>query len=171
MCVPRIRARVRSARPLVTGYVRNRRFLFHKLSRDGSAKADAALTGRPDDRVWGVVFCVHRDEKPILDRHEFLGVGYDEHHETVALPGGKEMRARLYVARSEATVKDVKPYSWYKAFVLHGAKQHRLPQDYVAELERFQCMPDPDHQRHAANRRLILPRPASSRRHVELRAE
>lgn len=155
MCVPRIRARVPSARPVATGFVRQRRFLFHKLSQDGSAKADAALTGRPDDRVWGVVLRVRKDEKPILDRHEFLGVGYDEHQETIVLPDGNSVRACVYVARTEAIEKDVKPYSWYKAFVLHGAREHRLPDDYVAQLERFACMVDPNQQRHEANHRLL----------------
>lgn len=155
MCVPRMLARVPGARPIMSGFVRQRRFVFHKLSTDGSAKADAAFSVSPEDRVWGIVFRMRKEEKPVLDGHEFLGIGYDESRELVTLQNGKQMRAWLYVARSEAIVKDVKPYSWYKAFVLHGARQHRLPDAYVRYLEQLECMPDPNSQRHATNQRLI----------------
>ena len=31
------------------------------------------------------------------------------------------------------------PYDWYKAFVLAGAREHGLPQDYVAALDAVAC--------------------------------
>ena len=73
----RMRARVPSAQPMEIGYVRQRRLMFHKRSVDGSAKADAAWSPRADDRVWGVIYRLPADEKPALDRCEYLGVGYD----------------------------------------------------------------------------------------------
>lgn len=67
LCTQRMRSRVSTAMPVTIDYVRQRRFLLHKRSIDGSAKADAASTASPDDLVWGVVYQLHRFQKPLLD--------------------------------------------------------------------------------------------------------
>jgi hypothetical protein len=151
LCTERIRARVGSAVPVGRGYVSGRRLAFHKRGRDGSAKADAVSTGNGSDCVWGVVFSLHRDEKPALDACE---IGYDEEEVLVSSESGI-VRARLYVARSEVIDTSLKPFSWYHGFVLGGAREHRLPRDYVREVESLESIPDPDEVRHARNVRLL----------------
>ena len=101
MCTQRMHSRVSSAMPVTIGYVRERRFVFHKRSVDGSAKADAAFTASPDDRVWGVVYQLDVYQKLLLDQHEFLGIGYDEEVVEVVHEGGL-LRAWMYVARRDA---------------------------------------------------------------------
>lgn len=155
MLTARIKARVPSATPVATGCVTGRRFVFHKRSEDGSAKADAFHTGDCADKVWGVLFEVSTLEKPILDACEFLGVGYDEQTVKVRLTDAREIRANLYVARPSAIEFGLMPYSWYQQFVIQGAREHRLPSDYIEFLIRFTSRRDPDTDRHERNQRLL----------------
>jgi len=67
MCLRRIRERIASAAMLSTACLTQRRLLFHKRGKDGSAKANALFTGKVSDRVWGVVFTINPAEKPLLD--------------------------------------------------------------------------------------------------------
>jgi hypothetical protein len=49
----------------------------------------------------------------------------------------------------------LRPYSWYRALVVAGAREHRIPEDYIALLETVATQEDPDRTRHAMNMRLI----------------
>ena len=167
MSTRRIRARVASARPLSVGYVEERRLIFHKRGRDGSAKADALFTGVAADRVWGVVFSIRRDELPILDRYE---AGYDLEEVTVSSTRGiaesgdndiavsstsRTVRAITYVANRKRIDPSLKPFSWYHGFVMHGAREHGLPAEYLQALEMIEAIADTDHLRHKRNLQLI----------------
>ena len=150
----RIRRRVASAEPVAKGYVSGRRLAFHKCGADGSGKADAAYTGRASDCVWGVVYSLSEDDKPVLDAYEFLGVGYDS--ETVLVHLAEEsIYASIYVARSESIDPVLKPYSWYLRFVLLGAIEHNLPADYLQRLDEVEAELDEDRERHLQNTRLV----------------
>jgi len=48
----------------------------------------------------------------------------------------------------------LRPYSWYKRFVVEGASQHRLPPECVNLLEGVEAIGDPDPARDAENRRI-----------------
>lgn len=48
-----------------------------------------------------------------------------------------------------------RPYHWYKAFVVEGAREHGLPQEYLQMLESAPSVPDPDCARAAKNERLL----------------
>ena len=154
MCTQRIRSRVPSATPIANGHLAEHAFVFHKRSVDGSAKADAVFTARQTDQVWGVVYRLHLEDKPILDDHEFLGVGYDEQQVDIVIESGT-IRAWMYVARREMTNPSLLPYSWYHDFVVRGAQQHRLPERYIEHLRSFESVIDPDSARHERNCRLI----------------
>jgi gamma-glutamylcyclotransferase len=154
MCARRMRSRVPTSMPVTTGYVRQHQLTFHKRSDDGSAKADAAFTGVPADRIWGVVYRLFREMKPVLDRHEFLGVGYDEKEVNVVLRDGS-LQAWMYVARHDAIDHSLLPYSWYHDYIIQGAREHRLPKSYIDHLRGWETLTDPDSARHERNRRLI----------------
>lgn len=149
-----MRSRAATAQPVAIGYVSERKLVFHKRSHDGSAKADAVFTAVSTDRVWGVVYRVHRSDKPVLDRYEFLGIGYD-HEEVEVMVEDGTLRAWMYVARREAIDPSLLPYSWYHDYLVHGAREHGLPESYVDYLRSFKSLRDPDPARHAKNRRLI----------------
>jgi gamma-glutamylcyclotransferase len=154
LCTQRMRSRVSTSVPVAVGYVRQRRFIFHKKSIDGSAKADAALAAASDERVWGVVYRLQRQQKRVLDNYEFLGSGYDEERVDVIHETGI-VRAWMYVARRNAIDSTLLPYSWYHDLIVAGAVQHRLPSHYVQYLQSFEAVVDPDDRRHSANTRLI----------------
>lgn len=147
MCTGRLRRRAPSARPIGTGYVTGRRLTFEKVSRDGSGKCDACA-GSPGDRVFGVLFEISLAEKPTLDRAEGLGAGYAEETVSVVTASGP-VEASTYIA----TARDpaVRPYHWYKRYVLAGATEHALPADYVARIEAVSSVEDPDAARNAEN--------------------
>lgn len=151
LCTARLKARVPSAEPIAVGHVTQRQLVFHKRSEDGSAKADARWTGLEHHRVWGVVFRIARAEKAILDECEFLGIGYDETEVEVIHEAGT-LRSWMYQARDEAIDDSLLPYDWYHDFVVRGAREHRLPADYIARLESHSLMPDPDEVRTRENR-------------------
>ena len=150
----RIRLHVSSARPVTIGYVEQRQIRFHKRSKDGSAKADAAFTAVPSDRVWGVVYRLSRDQKPELDKYESLGIGYDQELVAVSTKNGS-IKAWMYVARRDAIDETLKPYSWYCDYVIAGAQEHRLPFCYITKLMGVETTVDPDSKRREHNQQQI----------------
>ena len=147
-------SRVPSAIPLATAYLSGHNLTFDKRSRDGSGKCDAEATGVPGDRVYGVVYEIDAAEKPCLDRAEGLGKGYAEKTETVT-SGSGPLCSLVYFA----TDKDraLKPYHWYKNFVVAGAREHSLPSDYIALLEKVESREDPDTARNAREEATLGP--------------
>jgi len=142
----RIQARVPSARPLGVAVLRGHRLQWHKSGHDRSGKCDVVVTDDPADAVHGVLYQFLAAEKALLDAAEGLGAGYDEKEATVESANGP-LAAWLYYAT--ATDRDLHPYSWYKALVLAGAREHALPDDYVAALEAVIAVEDEDAERHA----------------------
>ena len=47
--------------------------------------------------------------------------------------------------------------SEYHDLVVEGAREHQLPESYIAYLRSFDSVPDPNAVRHAAHQRLIAP--------------
>lgn len=153
MHLQRMRSRVPSACPVTMGYVAHRQLAFHKRSADGSAKADAVFSAVAGQQIWGVLYRMDPSDKPALDEHEFLGVGYDQ--EQVVVNFAKDsVRAWMYVARREVIDPERLPYCWYLNYLILGAAQHGLPGLYQLFLQRFQSWQDPDNDRRAWNRQL-----------------
>lgn len=150
LCSTRMLARVPAARAVGTGHVRGRRLLFHKLGRDGSGKADARADADPDARVWGVVYAMPQADRPTLDRAEG---GYRAVEVEVLMDGGGRLGAFLYEAVASRLDPGLRPYTWYRAYLLDGAREHGLPADYVAALEAVPAVKDPDPGRDRRNRR------------------
>lgn len=44
------------------------------------------------------------------------------------------------------------PYSWYKRFVIDGARQHALPVEYINALDALPAKEDPEQERDKRNR-------------------
>lgn len=104
---------------------------WHKRSKDGSGKCDIVKSVEDGSFVHGVLFEISAQEKLKLDRTEGLGYGYDESKINV-LQGGREVMALTYVAtKVDSTLK---PFDWYHAFVVDGAVEHSLPDEYIASL-------------------------------------
>lgn len=151
----RLAARTPSARPLGIARLPGHRLYWHKRGRDGSGKCDAALTGDRGDAVVGVVYRLDAGERAALDRAEGLGAGYHgaEHDFVVA---GRALSAFFYRADAGAVDPALAPFDWYHALVVAGAREHRLPADYIAALQRA-TVDDPDAERRRAHFALLAP--------------
>ena len=154
--VPEIRKWVPSATRCCIAALRRHELKFHKIgSRDGSGKCDAFKTGHEKDAVHGVVYDIDEKEKRNLDKKEGLGYGYNQ-VEVVLERGEGTVAAFVYVADNEHIDAALKPYSWYKALVLEGARQQGLPESYIEEtILPVEATEDPDQERDR-EKRLIL---------------
>ncbi len=137
----RLRARVPSAHKMINAVLTGHQLRFHKQSHvDGSAKCDAYQTGLADDRVMGVIFSFQHSEKPELDRVEGLGEGYEIKWVQVVTVDNQWVEAYTYVATDiDASLR---PFDWYKAHVLAGAREQDLPAEYIAAIELVQAQAD-----------------------------
>lgn len=153
MPVRRIQARDRvpGARLIGTGRLAGYRLTWHKRSQDGSGKCN--IVPAKGSVVHGVLYDIPESEKPALDRAEGLGHGYEEQTVIVETEGGAR-EALAYVATD--IDEGLRPYTWYKAFVVAGAREHDLPPDYVAALETCEATEDPDRSRHRKNMEIVF---------------
>jgi gamma-glutamylcyclotransferase len=152
MFARRLLARTPSAVPIGTAYVDRRRLTFDKVSIDGSGKCDIEATENPIDRVYGVIFKIAVAEEHLLDKAEGLGHGYRK-DDLIAMTSSGPISAVAYFA----TEKDpaLRPYDWYKAFVVQGATENTLPTAYVDFIRAVPCQSDPDADRRAKNEALL----------------
>jgi gamma-glutamylcyclotransferase len=142
MLTVRLCERVPSATAIGIGQLKGHALRWDKRSwRDGSGKCDAEFTGQQSDVVWGVIFELDPEEKPALDKAEGLGAGYMEKTVNI-LTEAEPITAVTYFA----TDKDasLRPYHWYKALVIAGAREHGLPPSYRSRLELVVTVSDPD---------------------------
>ncbi len=138
--------RVPSAGMFGVGYIQGYRLTFDKRSNDESGKCDAEATTNPADLVHGIVYEIPCSEKENLDNVGGRGRGYEEKTVEVSL-AGRTVSAVMYYATDKD--RSLKPFHWYKAFVLAGAREHGLPDEYVTSLESVQSIADLDPDRGA----------------------
>lgn len=151
MHVTRMAYRVPSARLVRVVRLPGWSLRFHKRGRDGSAKCNLLATGEPTEIAHGVIYEIAPGEKANLDRAEGLGRGYDEVR--LELPGSGSVF--LYMAAAEYVDDTLKPFTWYKRFVVEAARFHGFPEGYVDSLEAVDAVPDPDDARSRENLRLL----------------
>jgi len=154
MFVPRLRKRVRSAKVQSVGKLTGYLLRFHKRSSDGSGKCNAFWTGNASDEVHGVLFAIDERHKPNLDRAEGLGEGYREERVDVTTSAGP-VRAFVYLAEEDYIAESLRPYKWYKQFVVRGARQNGLPEKYVTRIEAVEAVEDPKKGRQQKNWRIL----------------
>lgn len=153
MPIARLRERCPSARAIGIAELPGHELRWHKRSRDESGKCDIVATATAADvSVFGVLYEIANGEKRALDSAEGLGAGYEE-IEIKVLCGGDPVTAKAY--RATDTDPALRPYTWYRALVIAGAKEHGLPAPYIAGLESVPADQDPDCSRHDRNMALI----------------
>lgn len=153
----RLLARVPSAVPRGPAELPGRVVRFHKRGwLDGSGKADLVPADRSCALAHGVVYEIAAGERELLDRAEGLGRGYL--HETVAVTvGGRPAEAFTYRAEPGAVDPRLRPFDWYLELVVAGAREHRLPADYIERLAAVETVADGDTERDELHRRLLSP--------------
>lgn len=144
----RMRKRVSSAQVITVAGLKNHRLKFHKASKDGSSKCDIVETKIFTDVVYGVVYEIDKSEEANLDRAEGLGYGYKEKTvQVTSIDNQTIFSAKTYYANK--IDEQLKPYHWYKEHVLRGAKENKLPAEYVKKIENVSSESDPEQKRHA----------------------
>ena len=139
----RLKKRVESAEVISSGILENHKLVFHKKStKDGSGKCDAFLTNSPNDKVYGVIYSIHKNDLKRLDSFEDLNGGYKKEDVDIAIANGEKVKAFTYIATN--IEKSLLPFSWYKYHVLHGAVENNLPPDYISFIDSFNSVTDPD---------------------------
>ena len=152
MPTARIRARCPSAVAMGVAKLRGYELRWHKISNDGSGKADIVQSDAEGVSVFGVLYRISPDDKAALDIAEGLGEGYEEVEIVVDYEG---VATSVTAYKATKTNPNLKPYAWYKALAAFGAKEHNLPEPYVAHIEAVPAAEDPKRDRHERNMRLI----------------
>lgn len=151
MFTSKMRAAAPSAAFVTTGRILGYVLSFNKKSEDGSGKGNIVATGNAAHEVWGVIFEIPEAEQAALDKSEG---GYDPSVVDVLI-GTESVSLRTYVAKPHRVDNSLKPYTWYKDFVVRGAEEHRLSASYVEALKAVEAMADSDMARERSNRALL----------------
>lgn len=147
----RLASRTPSARAMGTTFLAGWSLRFHKRGSDGSAKCNVMHSGNESDCAYGAVYGMEAKDKLVLDRVEGLGRGYEE----LWLEAPGHGPVFLYVASPTFVSDGLVPFSWYKAYVLAGARYHALPRAYIDEIDRVPTMEDPDQERQKRNWKIL----------------
>ena len=144
MLTERLTRRCPSARPVGPAVMEDHALAFSKIGREGSGKA--TIFSQPGSEVYGVLFKLDRRELPLLDAFEGKGSGYDRIDDCPVRPFGvlDPVPASTYMAPPAFCDPSLLPFDWYHALVLAGARQHGLPDHYVANLAAAAYQPDPE---------------------------
>jgi gamma-glutamylcyclotransferase (GGCT)/AIG2-like uncharacterized protein YtfP len=151
MLLARLAERVPSAQALGVARLAGHRLAWHKVSSDGSGKCDV-VPSQSGDEVWGVLYLIDPGHKADLDHIEGVGYGYVAATLTVELDGSPVV-AQAY--RATDIDGALKPYGWYKALVVAGARENDLPEEYVRALDAVAAVRDTDDERRRAHAALL----------------
>jgi hypothetical protein len=94
--------------------------------------------------VYGVLFEISESEKERLDTAEGLHHGYEEKTVDVITASGLVSAIAYYAI---IIGEGFRPYEWYKRYVVEGAIEYGLPEQYVQTLKSVEAMNDPDQKR------------------------
>ena len=120
MSTERLRERMPSCKPIGVATLPGHTLRFHKRSMDKSGRCNAFASGN-DSSVIGVLFSFDPAERAKLDKAEGVGSGYEHAMVTVINDKGRRRKVLTYLATPDYIDDSLKPYGWYKDFVLAGA--------------------------------------------------
>jgi gamma-glutamylcyclotransferase len=132
----RLKRRVPSARVVCAATLADHRLSLGKAGRDGSGKA--TLVRASGALCWGVVYTLAEIEWSLLDACE---PGYTRAQQVVTTVTRETLAVQTYVAPE--TARDPVATASYLGFILEGAREHRLPAAWIAQLATLPVRPDP----------------------------
>jgi len=135
MASARLAARVPSARAIGAARLPGFAWRCNKRGADGTAKANLERAAAAE--TWGVLYELEGEAFDVLDR---LEGGYERIAVEVEHAGATR-RAHTYA--SSLRSDDDAPAAWYLGLVVAGAREHALPDEWIATLEAA-ARPDPD---------------------------
>lgn len=151
MLFQRLANRISGIKKIGIGWLNGYQFLFNKISKDGSAKANLIAT-KTKDKVFGVVYEFEGSEKEKLDKFEGKGSGYEDAKVIVHYSEYEEEEVWCYLVEEDKYIDNQRlPYHWYKEYVLQGAKENKLPNSYISFIESFTSKEDQNGERREKN--------------------
>jgi hypothetical protein len=127
------------------------RLSFNKPGGDGSGKCGIERVDS-EQYVLGVLYEMDQAEKSALDHIEGVGHGYVDQTVRVNMENSTVSAFTYYPSRLDCAVL---PFDWYKAFVLHGARQNNFPDEYISLIESVECQVDQDIDRRNGNLEIV----------------
>ena len=106
--------------------------------------ASSRASAHEGSEVWGVLYSIPDLDLRTLDEGEG---GYHRVRMPVRTTDNANIDACVYVASRPSNDPTLRPYTWYKRFLVEGAREHSLPTLYISELERIEAVRDTDEER------------------------
>jgi cation transport regulator ChaC len=103
-------------------------------------RAVANLLAERGARVRGVAYQISASQAAHLDRTEGVPKAYQREPVELVGPSGAKLAAFTYV--STRHIAGRKPSERYMGLLLHGARHHGLPADYIDYLRNFELAID-----------------------------
>ena len=100
--------------------------------RDDDSSGVATIVPAEGDEVWGVLWQLRPSDWDALDRWEGYPTWYTLERHTVL--ARRPVVALVYVATDSV---EQRPSPDYLAGIVRGARAHKIPEEYIARLERF----------------------------------
>ena len=143
MLLERLQKRCKTARFLGVAIAHGYTLAFSKKSKDGSGKATIARTANDDTALYGALYEIDLKDRAQLDRDE--GFEYYRTDEFVVrrVDNNEKLTVTTYVANHSAIDNNLMPYHWYKKLILAGARQTKLPDFFIANIETRRSVHDP----------------------------
>ena len=91
------------------------------------------------DEVWGVLYDIPSDELPALDRKEGVPNAYQRQDVRVIVQSGERAEALTYTVVQKVPTQ--LPSQSYIDLILKGAREWKLPAEYVRKLEQIERRP------------------------------
>lgn len=155
MLLQRLIERIESVEVIGVHELKGFTLVFNKKStKDGSTKANIQETKDRNDSVWGVIHKVPLIDKPILDKCEGLGNGYLLINFNLSIED-ESRSIHSYVATEYRYLEEGKPYDWYLNFVIEGAIENDLPEDYIDKLKAIDSEIDMNVERRKKNEAIL----------------
>jgi hypothetical protein len=151
----RLALRIPNFRLVGTVQLDSCRLTFHKRSTDGSSKCNLDFTDNPGHVAHAAVYEIPENEVHHLDTAEGLGAGYFKQQMTVTV-NGESLLVFVYLASQSHLVENLKPYHWYKGFVLAGARKHHFPIAYLQKIDAVTSKSDPKKSRRVEMMNLLV---------------
>jgi len=123
------------------GELRGWRFAINKRAEHQPGMAWANIVKDENSVVHGVLFEIDDSIEERLDRVEGVGrnvrFAYLKEEETHVLCGDKLFKPLIYIAHSEAIEEGLYTTKGYLESIIKGAKEFKLPTNYVEYLKSF----------------------------------
>lgn len=123
----------------IVGKVLGYELAFNKIAsnRDGEGKAN--IVPRTGGVIYGVLYSLDMKDLEKLDSF----AGMPTHYIRVKIPvetEGEIVEAVSYVAATNMVKEGLTPSREYLEHLIIGAKEHRLPDDYIQKLCEIKCL-------------------------------